>query len=138
MRVNQQTADLVLPCLRKPGNHSTVWLRFNELLCSPQPFSRPLGINPDKLLWSKAELSKAHCEWSLRRSNQIDPTTLVRQQLRQGWPEQPPLTQRGLGQQQLAQAMSWPSESKPVSDTCARLRGVDALLTLTDRANMTC
>ncbi|KGH28285.1 hypothetical protein P353_16070 [Comamonas testosteroni] len=109
MRVNLQTANLVLPCLRKPSNHSTVWLRFNELLCGPQPFSRPLGINPDKLLWGKAELSKAHCEWSLRRSNQIDPTTLVRQQLRQGWPEQPPFTQRGLGQQQLAQAMSWPT-----------------------------
>ena len=118
LRANLQPSNLLLSCLRQPGNQGAARIAFDQLLRGPQPLRRGVGLDPDELPLIEAQESQAGEVRTLGGPHDDD-AFAGRHDAFQGRREEPPLAHPRLGLKHLGDRVTGPPGPR---ELCVELR----------------
>jgi hypothetical protein len=117
--VDLQTADLLGPRLREPGEYGTHGPCLEDLFGGPEPLQRRNGPHPHQLRRRYAQLRQPPGVRRLGWRHQVNAATLL-QQGRQRGPQQAPFAPQCLRQQQLRHGLRGPPATGQLRIQCAK------------------
>lgn len=111
VRLHLESANLLRPRLRQPGEDGTRRIGLDDLLGCPQAVGGGCSFYPDHLVGRKAQLAESADVRLLGGPNQVQASSLSGQR-RNGRPEQAPLANGRLCREELRQTAGRPTSSR--------------------------